>query len=131
MSQPTTVREYTSPRPKQPGITFPESHGLPVRLAASGWLGIPCLPSSEFRTRIAGGQSRQNTSFEDPCPDPDWYKFDHWNETAEATTAIAFSVNSSSPCWNPSMVTMTSINLAMIVWDFSLNLSNSATGGNK
>ena len=60
-----------------------------------------------------------------------WYKFDHWNETAEATTAIALSVNSSSPCWNPSMVTMTSINLAMIVWGFSLNLSNSATGGNK
>ena len=61
MSQPTTVREYSGPRPKQPGtgplITFPESHGLPVRLAASGWLGIPCLPSSEFRARFAGGHA--------------------------------------------------------------------------
>ena len=70
MSQPTTVREYSGPRPEQPGagplITFPESHGLPVRLAASGWLGILCLPGSEFRARIAVGESRQNTSFGGP-----------------------------------------------------------------
>ena len=70
MSQPTTVREYSGPRTEQPGagplITFPESHGLPVRLAASGWLGILCLPGSEFRARIAVGESRQNTSFGGP-----------------------------------------------------------------
>ena len=70
MSQPTTVREYSGPRPEQPGagplITFPESHGLPVRLAASGWLSILCLSGSEFRARIAVGESRQNTSFGGP-----------------------------------------------------------------
>ena len=70
MSQPTTVREYSGARPEQPGagplITFPESHGLPVRLAASGWLGILCLPSSESRVCIVEGESRQNTSFGGP-----------------------------------------------------------------
>ena len=36
--------------------------------------------------------------------------FDHWNVTEGATTAMALSVNSSSPCWKPSTVTITSRN---------------------
>ena len=67
ISQPTTVRGCSGPRPKQAGreplTRCPELRRRLVRVAASGLLGIPCLPNCEFPARVAGGESQQNTRF--------------------------------------------------------------------
>ena len=67
ISQPTTVRGCSGPRFKQPGreplTMYPESRGRLVRVAASGLLGILCLPNCEFPALVAGGErSEEHTS---------------------------------------------------------------------